>query len=204
MKLLFIDLETTGLPLTTGFKKYYPYEQLSKYDSSRIVQFAMLVYEYIDNEWVMVREHNYIIKPNGFRIMNSHIHGIDHEVAEACGIEFKEMVKNIIDDIQDAILLVAHNVKFDYNVFMSELHRNGCFDIIELFKTIPHFCTSSSTIDIVKIKHNNRYKFPKLTELYKFLFAVEPQGMHNALQDIRCTAKCFFELLRRNLFVIEH
>ena len=52
MKLLFLDLETTGLPKTIGYSMYHPYQQIIYYDSSRIVQIALLVYEKIltDNE----------------------------------------------------------------------------------------------------------------------------------------------------------
>lgn len=46
-----------------------------------------------------------------------------------------------------------------------------------------------------------KYKWPKLHELYKKLFNEDMGAAHTALQDIRNTAKCFFELER--LGVIE-
>ena len=41
--ILFFDLETTGLPSTQGFGKFYPYTETQKYDTSRIVSFAFFL-----------------------------------------------------------------------------------------------------------------------------------------------------------------
>jgi len=46
-------------------------------------------------------------------------------------------------------------------------------------------------------------KFPTLEELHTVLFGENFQGAHDALADVRATAKCFFELLRRNVIEIQ-
>jgi DNA polymerase III epsilon subunit-like protein len=49
MKLLFLDLETTGFPTKVSFDKYHPYTQVAYYDTSRVVQLALIVYESVDD-----------------------------------------------------------------------------------------------------------------------------------------------------------
>ena len=46
------------------------------------------------------------------------------------------------------------------------------------------------------------YKWPKLTELYRFLFDKEVENAHDALGDITATMECFVELHRRKKIVI--
>jgi DNA polymerase-3 subunit epsilon len=202
MRLLFIDLETTGLPITKGFDNYYPYNELSYYDTSRIVQIAALVYEKVDDDFVLIREHNYIIKPEGFEIKNSNIHGIENDTASFAGISVNDAIKNMEDDLKNSDLFIAHNVLFDRTILLSELSRHSLEAEIKYVENIPIFCTASNTKNILKLpcKRKSVYKTPKLIELYNHLFGVVPQGMHDALQDIRCTAECFFELIRRKYF----
>lgn len=205
MKLFFFDLETTGLPRTVDFYTYYPYKELAYYENSRIVQIAVVVYERISNEFVKIAEHDYIIKPNNFEIKNSNIHGIEQKTADFAGIEFTQAIEFLRKDLESADLLIAHNIKFDKNVLLSELYRNKLLQDCKTIESTPIFCTSESCKDITNIKYkgSSRLKQPKLIELYEFLFNNVPDNLHNALQDTRVLAKCFFELLRKKYFVLD-
>jgi DNA polymerase III epsilon subunit-like protein len=44
LNIFLFDLETTGTPTRKGYNKYYSYKDLSKYDSSRIVQIGARLY----------------------------------------------------------------------------------------------------------------------------------------------------------------
>ena len=46
---------------------------------------------------------------------------------------------------------------------------------------------------------NGQYKWPKLTELHEFLFGESFTGAHDALTDVKATARCFWELYKRRL-----
>ena len=50
--------------------------------------------------------------------------------------------------------------------------------------------------DVAKIKgtHAGQNKWPRLIELYKFLFNEEFDGAHNSLMDSRACERCFFKL----------
>lgn len=198
MSILFLDLETTGLPDQIGYNQYYSYTKLEKYNSSRIVQLALLVYA----NGKLRKIHNYIVKPDDFKIHNAVMHHIDQKTADRVGIAFEDISAYIRKDLIGASLLVAHNVQFDKNVLLSELFRHGLHSDIKLLEAIPTFCTSTECTNITKIKMINGYKQPKLSELYYFLFGEHATGLHDALQDTKIMMKCFFALIDKGYFSI--
>ena len=57
-------------------------------------------------------------------------------------------------------------------------------------------------VDIYKSpsdNYNGNYKWPKLDELYSALFNKSFEGQHNAINDVRATYKCYFEMKKRGL-----
>ena len=68
-----------------------------------------------------------------------------------------------------------------------------------LLLTKEKICTMLSTTEFCAIKGTNGYKWPKLSELYYELFKSNFEEAHNAAVDIEATAKCFWELRRRNI-----
>ena len=71
---------------------------------------------------------------------------------------------------------------------------------------IPTHDTMSSAIDLCKLpKKDGRpgFKRPNLGELYRFLFERELSGAHDALIDVRASAECYFEMLRRGVAMKE-
>lgn len=206
MKIFLFDLETTGLPSMKSYNKYYPYQKLEYYESSRIVQLAILVYSYDNNKFNLLEEHNYIVKPDNFKINNSDIHRITQKHAEEHGMKFKDIIDKIIPVLKESNLIVSHNILFDKNVLLSELHRYDFKEAIKTIEKIPCFCTSMQTKDITKLKIKNfsEFKQPKLSELYKFLFKKNtPDNMHDASVDVKILAECFFKLLEKKYFVLD-
>lgn len=203
MRLAFLDLETTGLPKQPKYDVYHHYTQLKYYDGARIVQLALLIYDMVESaEFKLVAEHTYVVKPNGFQIRNSNIHHITNEMALFAGVDFKDVVQKIWNDLKLCDVLIAHNILFDRNVLLSELHRHGLNEPIYKINSMKYFCTSKGCINITRIKYNSsEFKFPNLTELYKFLFKKSIIGAHDALVDTKATAECFIELMKRKLIV---
>lgn len=204
---LFFDLETTGLPKQPGYNKYYSPKEISCYDSSRVVQIAIMLYEFNDLECKKITEENFIIKPSDFKIENDHIHGISNLSANQTGIEFKTAIDKIYDHFIKTNLLVAHNAQFDINVLSSELYRHDMFDLASYIEKLPYICTSHSTTNLLKLKFNKyKYKQPKLIELYKWLFGKFPPNMkneqHNAVWDTQILSECFIELIKKKYIKI--
>ena len=184
MKLLFFDTETTGLPKD----RKAPVEQLDNWP--RLVQIAWQVY---DNN-ILLKEYSYLIKPNGFQIPEEsiNIHKITNEKALENGKEIDYILRKFYFDLISSDILIAHNYYYDSSVLASELIRNKLENI---FNTKEHFCTMELSKDLCKIiAGSNGYKWPSLEELYRFLFN-KNFNAHNALDDVKATAKCFWELI---------
>ncbi len=203
VRLAFIDLETTGLPTTISFYKYYGYDQLKKYEKSRIIQIAVKIVEYSEGKERIVATHDYIIKPDGFKVANTKFHGITQEIAEEQGTGFVTVMERIKGDLLTCDVFVAHNVLFDKNVLLSELFRYNLHDLVRKIDSMKEFCTSSNCDGITKLQCGYGTKQPKLGELYKFLFKSEPKNLHNALADVDTCIACFNEMLRREMIIMD-
>lgn len=211
IRLLFLDLETSGIPQLDAYHKYYPYDNLSKYDNSRIVQIGLMIYEYdltasgiasVKAQFgKKIAEHNYIIKPVGFSIKNDFVHKITEKIAQEKGIDLIQAFNNITNDINTCSVFIAHSVLFDKNILLSELYRAG-HPLLDKIKSMKTLCTARSCADITRIRHQGMFKIPKLSELYYFLFRKHAINLHNAINDVKIMVDCFHELVRRNLFTI--
>jgi DNA polymerase III subunit epsilon len=129
------------------------------------------------------------------------IHGITKEMCEAYGVDpFGEIVR-LLAQMSVADKIVAHNLAFDWDMLAKDRTRYNVTDPMPLHSKV--FCTMKATTEICKLPNPNGgsgYKWPKLQELHVYLFGEEFDGAHDALADVRATAKCYFELKRRKLF----
>lgn len=186
---LFFDTETTGLP------KYYgaPLEDLDNWP--RLVQLAWLLFDEKGNEF---RGQNRIIKPEGFVIPQeaSSVHGISTEKAHEEGIDLRKALEEFAIAYKEAKTLVAHNISFDEKIMGAEFLRK---EIKPSFFELPKICTMQGSTDYCAIETERGYKWPKLIELHQKLFGKEFDGAHDALADVKATARCFFELKERGV-----
>lgn len=186
---LFFDTETTGLPRNWRA----PVTDLNNWP--RMVQLAYLFY---DSEGVEISGGDYIIRPEGFTIPanTSKIHGITTERALIEGKSLVTVLQQFEVLLEQADFLVAHNMAFDEKIVGAEFLRSGMMNSIGRKNKI---CTMERTTGFCRIEGPYGYKWPKLTELHSKLFGSDFDEAHNAAMDIRATAKCFWELKRRNL-----
>ena len=102
------DTETCGIPKT---RVRPTRENLSKFDEARIVSLSAVKFSSRGRE---IDTFNRIIKPTGYRVGATHIHGITHEYAEEHGVPFKTAFQEFIEFIGDRCnILCAHNSLFD-------------------------------------------------------------------------------------------
>lgn len=186
---LFFDTETTGLPKdwkapVTNFNNW-----------PRMVQLAWLEY---DMDGKLLSENNYIVKPEGYSIPINmvNIHGISTERALKEGIELNTVLTKFSEMINKSKFLVAHNMKFDEKIAGAEFLRKG---MVNLIPKKPRICTMETATDFCKIDGHYGYKWPKLSELHYKLFSESYDEAHNALADIKITAKCFWEMKKRGV-----
>lgn len=185
MKLVF-DTETTGL-----LRKGVP---LTDDSQPRCVQLGAILF---DEDGTVRGELNVIVKPNGWIVPPeaAAVHGITTELAEKYGIPI-DMVLRIFNRWSGiADTLVAHNFTYDRDVLKGEFMRLGKEPE---FLNKPSFCTQEASTNVCQIKSARGFKWPKLQEAHKFLFAEEFEGAHDAMADVRACKRVFLELVKRN------
>ena len=183
---LFFDTETTGLP--KNWKA--PVSDTSNWP--RLVQLAYLTFS---ETGVLQKAVDYVVKPEGFSIPAdaSQIHGITTARANSTGKPLKSVLDEFSKAVESANTIVAHNLSFDEKIVGAEFYRLQIPNPIYGKKKI---CTMESSVNFCAISGPYGYKWPKLEELYFKLFRSTYEEQHNALMDIKATAKCFWELRR--------
>jgi len=172
---MFFDTETTGLPRCR--------DQAYKGPGNwpHIVSIA----------WIIpgVKKEYYIIKPQWEIPQESvRIHGITYEYALKEGSDLKEVLDKFWSDLGGKPL-IAHNLDFDYNVLVNA----ELWDLKRQYPPIKKtYCTMELTKNILKIPGQYGYKFPKLSELYEFIFKKKPEGLHNSLKDTELLLEIYY------------
>jgi DNA polymerase III epsilon subunit-like protein len=206
MKVLIFDTETTGLPKT----KVINPDSLHLWP--HIVQLSYLVYD-SDNNDIVVMEDNIIKTASGVVISqeSSAIHGITSDISQTRGVNLDNVLNGFFGALKNVDVLVGHNISFDINVIVVELLRmiynpNTGVSAEELnsYKINLHllnnyknvYCTMQKTIDFCAIKSISKTgreynKFPKLIELHSKIFDTTPNNLHNSLNDILVTLRCY-------------
>ncbi|MDR2414192.1 MAG: 3'-5' exonuclease [Odoribacteraceae bacterium] len=186
---LFFDTETTGIPL--NWKA--PVTDLDNWP--RLVQLAFLFHDERGN---LLASGDFIIKPDGFTIPteSSTIHGITTERATRDGHLLLPVLQHFNELVERAVFLVAHNIAFDEKIIGAELLRCNLPNAMQAKRKV---CTMERSTNLCAIKGRYGYKWPRLSELHQKLFNTDFEEAHNAAADIQATARCFWELKRRQL-----
>ena len=193
MRFLIFDTETSGLPSTRDEPNAF---NLSNYPY--IIQLSYVIYDtnscsvikIIDN---LIKLQQNVITPESYQV-----HKISYNDCLDKGVLIKDALIEFNNHYNNSDLVIGHNINFDLKMINVENIRN-LLPIIDLNNTDKHYCTMMKSINIVKIEKINRfgskyYKYPKLIELYTFLFNETPTGLHNAMVDLLCCLRCFCKL----------
>jgi DNA polymerase-3 subunit epsilon len=182
---LFFDTETNGLP-----KKYNGLPtDLDNWP--RVIQLAWVLFA---NDGTEMLSRCNLITPDGWTIPQEKFwidNGYTTERNAQQGRGMLQELHAFAAAINRCELMVAHNLSFDQPILVAEMLRYQ----VKSDKKPSKFCTMKATTNLCKLPSaRGGYKWPKLEELHKFLFGVSFDGAHDALEDVRATARCFFEL----------
>jgi DNA polymerase-3 subunit epsilon len=185
-KYMFLDTETTGIPQQKSYNKYYEPHYISFYEDARMIELGYVISDDAGN---IMKEQSFLIKPDGFVIKNTKIHGITTEKATSEGIPIRDALEQLHADLQTVDKLICHNTEFDVHILLSECYREYRTEseLIQKIKSIPKQCTMEMGKRIFKLK-----KYPRLVELYTNLFENEPVQEHRALSDVYLCYDCYF------------
>ena len=190
---LIFDTETTGLPKKWGA----PISDIDNWP--RAVQIAWQLH---DNMGRLIEHQDFLIQPNGFNIPYDaeRIHGISTELALQNGITIEQVLLKFNEVLSKSTHIVGQNLGFDINILGCEFFRLGMQSPMNSMPILDT-CTEA-TAGLLKLSggKGNRYKLPTLTELHQYLFNELFADAHNATADVEATTRCFFELLKREIF----
>ncbi len=193
MKILFFDLETTGLfakdaHYSTDFNEY-PYP----------VQVAWALVN--EDQQILIKQ-SHIIKPVGWEIPQdaTEIHNITTDHAKTVGMDMKTVLRHLIVDAQVADKIVAHNIYFDTSIIKANLLRLKVDPEItnKALDKDKRTDTMRKTIKFVEARYDDGRigKWPSLEELYVKLFDKKMQKFHDAGVDVETLMACYFELVK--------
>ena len=207
VKILIFDTETAGLP-----KNYKPAEEdLTNYPP--VMQLGAQILEVdLDDLSTCKLVYGAAILVSPFRAGNpividpkaQAVHGISFAKAEALGDNI-ETVAYLFQGLCNSVdFIVCHNYSFDKNIMVSELLRLGIEPKYKQGAKV--FCTMKFSTNLVKIpnpnpKYPNQFKFPRLEELFKYLFNIslrDSHQAHDAYGDVEATRACLIELIKRD------
>jgi len=172
MTYLFLDTETTGLG-----------------KSDVVLQLAYIATN-VDGRKVLFQnatfahEFDYEIHPEAAKV-----NGLTKEAINERGY-LPPTIWKVLNDLPSlaiTMFVVGHNIDFDLRLIRQTCERYG----VEFPATVKTICTKKAA---------QKAKIPaKLGDLYRHLFGEDFESAHDALADVKATARCFFELKRLGL-----
>lgn len=184
--LLFIDTETSGVPLRWD----RPYSDQKNWPS--VIQVAWIIYECHGKEIRRVCEYIYD-KDITISKASQKIHGLDLAILASRGNRRKDVLRKLAHDINKYNpLIIGHFIELDVQVLSADFFRA---QLDNPFIGKNFFCTM---LNSEKYAFNPQTKYLRLAQLYAHLFDTTPETLHEAERDAELTATCFFELYNRN------
>lgn len=192
---LIFDTETTGLP--SNFNA--PYTATDVWP--RVVQIAWQLH---DEYGQLVEAKDYIIKPDGYNIPfeSEQIHGISTALAESKGVLFTDAAQAFLSALNRAKFVVGQNIGFDIKVVGCEFFRYGIESPMHDLPVLDTCTEVTASLTQIPGGRGGKFKLPNLTELHQYLFGEAFGEAHNATADVEATTRCFFELIRKEVFTL--
>ncbi len=196
---LFFDTETTG--------KFFFKEPPEHPGQPDMVQLgAILAHKHhLDRPARILAQLDLIIYPDGFDVPPgvAEIHGITTDVARDFGVDLRVALNVFQNLAARADVLVGHNIDFDLNIIRTACHRADCIgggplgsELRRMIDAKPTFCTMTAATPVLNLPggRNGEPKWPTLEEAYRHFFGQDFPGAHNALNDVKATARVYYHL----------
>jgi DNA polymerase III epsilon subunit-like protein len=157
----------------------------------------------------MIMDYNGVVYKKNTELINSDfdenseafkINKLKPEIIRKIGREPLEVYQELSYDLKYCTVISAHNLNFDLSILQNEFENNNIsFDLNKLEK----FCTMKWGFERLKNNDDLNPKYPKLTEVYKFLFNHDINQIHNSQSDVTILAKCVKEILYKKQLILE-
>ena len=199
MKLLVFDTETTGLPEGRNLST----REVSKWP--HIIQLSYILYDTEMNKTCSCVDD--IIKLDDSVVISEksiEMHGITRSVSMRKGIPIAAAINNFNNVLQEADIVIAHNILFDKKMIMVESFRLGIDQYFDYGNGygIKEYCTMKNTVNVCNIERESEngnvyFKYPTLTELHTYLFNFTPKNTHDSMADVLICLRCYYTLVNK-------
>lgn len=200
MKVLVFDTETNGLP--NGKNPSIT----ETHNWPHILQISYILYDDEKHNIIDIQDH--LIKVDKTIAISDEctkIHGITRYKCEKKGIPITDALDLFNNALQQADLVVGHNVSFDKRLIMVEcIRQKKAQYFTRLGVRKQEFCTMKTTTELCGIEKINMttgekyFKYPSLSELHEKIFGNKPKGTHDSTADILICMRCC-EMLRNKV-----
>lgn len=191
MNYLFIDTETSGLPqdwdLSYDDSDNWPY----------VFQISWLIYN--DAGKLLTQSNLYISESiDHLDETKETVHRITKNDISTFGRSRYDVLQQLKFDLDTyRPFVVGHFIRFDYYVIGAEYARIGRDNAIASNRL---FCTMKATAPLA---HRSGMHYFRLVDLYKYLFYKDQLLPHDAFDDAKSTAECFFRLKNDGVIRVE-
>lgn len=197
---VFFDTETTGLPQWHGGAGHPK--------QPHIVQLAAIKQD-LDTKQIIHTLACVMKIPDDVTIdpQAEAVHKKSKEFCNKYGYRPETILKMFQVMLEDADVVVAHNMKFDSLVYeaavLRSIEKNGQFLSMDAFRKCRACCTMLNSINLCRLpdtRKPNTFKWPKLNEAWPILVG-RPQGLewnedhaHDALFDVQRCQEVFWAI----------
>jgi DNA polymerase III epsilon subunit-like protein len=193
MKIITLDLETTGLPPKNGtYETHYM-------DFPHILSMAWKINDQPRYEYLINPEGKYTVPPEA-----TAINGITQEMVDASKFNIFTVLLQFIMDANDSDFIVGHNLYFDTSIIKANVLRivSGGKTPMDMYNLISKILHKDKRIDTMRACHKLfGGKLPTLSESYQRLFG-ESFEAHSSGNDVDATYRILQELIRLNAIKI--
>lgn len=194
MRILVIDIETNGLPISyvsakkqNGFTNLRLLNEL-RFEECRAIEVAMIIVDFENDVATVKYEWTSLVSQN-VPISNSDIHGITEQDVKNDGVHMDVVLEELSNQLDLVDTIVAHNADFDLQVLASECKRHGWLSLLERIDDKSVVCTMLLGYKTLKLP-----RWPKLVNLYERLSLQKATRAHRALDDCRMCLTCYNKL----------
>jgi DNA polymerase III subunit epsilon len=179
------DVESTGFPIR---------DRPSESDGQpHLVQVAAMLMNLDDG--AELDRMDVIVRPDGWEIPADSVatHGITTARALAEGISEADALYRLMGLYDGADQSVAFNIPFDLRLTRTAMLRGGLDKALcdEWKASVPTFCVMQASRKLTQLPKN---KAPTLSEAVEIILGEKLEGAHNALNDVRATARLYFHI----------
>ena len=151
-----------------------------------------LAYVICDDNGNVIKKVNKYVKNRLPTNDSTKIHGIDINKIKAEGIDFREVINELVNNLSECKYVVGHNLQYDLTTILNDIRSYGINIIDEDNKPILNIFKNIQSKDTMQM---NGSKI-KLEALYEKLFGNKFDGAHDALNDVEATKEIYFKLLK--------